>query len=86
MMDNGSQDSGIQAQLAQISMELGKQSTQLAVITTKLDVMDNRTLDHESRIRMLETAKAKLYGGAGAIGLLSGGVATLVYWGLQQHH
>jgi hypothetical protein len=79
-------DGGILAALGQIQQELGRQSTQLAVITTKLDAVTNNSADHETRIRALETSKSKIMGGASAVGLLSGGLATLIYWVLQAHH
>lgn len=97
VMDSG----GIQGQLSQISMELGRQSTQLAVITTKLDSLTAGMGDHENRIRSvenslppnldarlsaLETAKAKIIGAGVSSGVLSGGIATLLYWVLSAHH
>lgn len=78
-------DGGLQGQLAQISMELGRQSTQLAIIGTKLDSVISNSTDHEARIRVLETSKAKIIGAASSVGLLSGGTATLIYWALQRH-
>lgn len=71
---------------AQILMKLGSMEVKLATIETKLDVLTANTSDHESRLRILETAKAKLYGAAVASGVLSGSVATLIYWALQTHH
>lgn len=79
------QDGGLQSQLAQISIEIGKQSTSLAVIGTKLDSLTSAGSDHESRIRLLEQFKGKLLGAAVSAGVLSGGVATLIYWALQRH-
>jgi hypothetical protein len=54
--------SGIQGQLAQINIELGKQSTQLAVINTKLDGVISSASDHEGRIRALERFRFTLLG------------------------
>lgn len=85
MSDGGITDSGIQGQLAQISMKLGAMEVQLGVIDTKLSALTNSTTDHETRIRALETAKAKIIGGAASAGVLSGGIATLIYWALQHH-
>ena len=48
----------------------GTQETQiqLAVITAKLDVLIEQRTDHEARLRLLEQARWKIVGGAGAIG------------------
>lgn len=66
--------------LAQILLKLGEISTQVAVMQETLKQIP----DHETRLRALETAKAKLYGGAIAAGTLSGGVATIIYWALTR--
>lgn len=78
-------DGGVQAQLAQISMELGKQSVQLAVIGTKLDTVLTDTSDHEGRIRALEKFRWTLMGGVITI---SAGFSALGTWigFLVTHH
>lgn len=73
------------AQLSQILVEQGKQSTQLAVITTKLDSLTGSATDHESRIRILEQFKYKLMGAAVTSGIVSSGVAALIVWALEHH-
>jgi hypothetical protein len=81
-MADGQQMQPQDGMLAQIMMELGKQSTQLAVISEQLKGLP----DHESRLRILEAARAKIIGAGVAAGTLSGAVATLIYWALQAHH
>lgn len=66
--------------LAQILLKQGEMGTQLAVISEQLKPV----ADHESRIRVLESAKAKMVGAAVASGTLSGGVATIIYWALSR--
>lgn len=69
-----------EATSAQILLALGAMQTQLAVIGEQLKAIP----DHETRIRSLETARAKLYGAAAAAGLISGGAVTLVTWALTR--
>lgn len=45
---------------------------QLAVINAKLDVLIEQRTDHEARIRILEQARWKIIGAAGAIGAAAG--------------
>lgn len=66
--------------LAQILLAVGGMQTQLAVIGEQLKAIP----DHESRIRSLETARAKLYGASAAAGTISGGAVTLVTWALTR--
>lgn len=68
-------------QIAQVLIELGKLSTDVAVIKDRLQIVS----DHEARIRVLESAKAKIIGAGVASGALSGAVATIVYWALSRH-
>jgi len=67
--------------LAQILHKQGEMAMQLAVISEQLRAIP----DHETRLRLLESARAKLTGAAVAAGTLSGGLATLVYWALSRH-
>jgi hypothetical protein len=62
------------ALLAQILLEQGKQSTQLAVMDTKLSAIT----DHESRIRSLERFRYALVGAATVGGALSGLAGYLI--------
>ena len=48
---------------AMILLELGKQSTQLAVVNTKLDSLISAKDDHEARLRALEAAASTMAGG-----------------------
>ena len=66
---------------AQILIELGKLSTQIAVMDEKLKDLP----DHEHRIRLLESAKAKLYGGVFAVSVLVSAAGTWV-GALITHH
>lgn len=66
---------------AQILFELGKLSTQIAVMDEKLKDLP----DHESRIRMLENAKAKLYGGVIAVSALISGAGTWIGIVVSRH-
>lgn len=66
--------------LAQILLKQGEMGTQLAVISEQLKIVP----DHESRIRALESARAKLIGASVAAGTLSGGAATLICWALSR--
>jgi hypothetical protein len=66
--------------LAQILTKQGEMGVQLAVISEQLRAIP----DHETRIRLLESARAKLTGAAVAAGTLSGGLATLIYWALSR--
>jgi hypothetical protein len=81
-MDAEHQDSGVVALLASIGKDVSDTRTDIAVIKEQLRAVP----DHENRIRLLETSKAKMIGAASAVGLLSGGVTTLIYWALQAHH
>lgn len=65
----------------QILLELGKLSTQIAVMDEKLKDLP----DHETRIRMLENARAKLYGGAIAISVLVSGAGTWIGLLITRH-
>jgi hypothetical protein len=66
--------------LAQILHKQGEMGIQLAIITEQLKAFP----DHEVRLRVLESARAKLTGAAVAAGTLSGGLATLIYWALSR--
>ena len=48
---------------AQILLELGRQSTKLAVIDTKLDALASVKEDHETRLRTLESVASQVQGG-----------------------
>jgi hypothetical protein len=58
--------SGPDGLLAQVLLELGRQTTQLAVANTKLDTMIAAKDDHEQRIRHLESGQAQVQGGRDA--------------------
>ena len=51
---------------AQVLIELGKQSRDLAVISTKLDSVLTAQTDHEQRIRSLEDQSRMVQGGRDA--------------------
>ena len=51
------------SQTAMILLELGKQSTQLAILNTKLDALISAKDDHEARLRSLESAAQQVLGG-----------------------
>ena len=68
--------------LAQILLKQGEMGTQLAVMNTKLDAIP----DHETRIRVLESSKAKMVGAATVLGALSGsGAGAIITWALSRH-
>jgi hypothetical protein len=56
--------------------------SQLAVINAKLEDLP----DHEARLRVLEAAKAKIYGIAIALGALAGGGAGWIALALGRGH
>ena len=69
---------------AAILIELGKQSTQLAVINTKLDQLASVKEDHEARLRAVEAQGQQDRGGrdilarvGGLLGLLVAVAATI---------
>jgi hypothetical protein len=57
--------------LAQILVKQGEMSVQLGIIHEQLKDIP----DHEQRIRLLETAKARIWGAAIVLGALAGGGA-----------
>lgn len=57
-----------------ILLELGKISTQIAVMDEKLKDLP----DHETRIRLLETSKAKLIGACVTLSAIAGGGASWI--------
>lgn len=62
-------------------LAMGEIKTQLAVISEQLKAVP----DHENRIRVLETARAKAYGAAVASGILSSSVGGIIIWALSRH-
>lgn len=60
--------------LAQILVKQGEMAVQLAVITEKVSDLT----DHEQRIRLLESAQAKIWGAAAVLGALAGGGAAWI--------
>lgn len=68
------QDAGNGAILSQILMKQGEMGIQLAVISEQLKAVP----DHENRIRVLETARAKQIGAAVAISALVSGLGTWI--------
>ena len=71
-------DGGVQAQ---ILVTVTNISTDVAVMKEQLKAVP----DHETRIRSLEAKTAKMIGAGVASGVLSGGMATIVYWALSHH-
>ena len=67
--------------LAQILVKQGEMGMQLAVITEKLADLP----DHEQRIRILEAAKAKVWGAAVVLGAVSGGGAGWIALAIARH-
>lgn len=74
--------------LGQLLVEQGKMAKDVMTMRIDVAVIKEQLKDVpnlESRIRALEVAKAKIIGGASAAGILSGAVATLIYWALSHH-
>lgn len=72
--------------LGQLLVEQGKMSKEVSDTRTDVAVIKERISaipEHERRIRTLELARAKTTGMGIAAGVLSGGMATLIYWALQ---
>lgn len=55
-----------------------KMNTQLAVIGEQMRMLSTGSTDHETRLRVLEQARARLYGAALALGALAGAGASWV--------
>lgn len=68
--------------MAQILVELGKISTQIAVMDERVKAIP----DHESRIRLLEAAHLKLLGGSLALSVVAGGGAGWIALLLARGH
>lgn len=74
---------------AQMLIELGKQTTQLAVLNTKLDTLIAAKDDHEQRIRGLEAGQSQVQGGrdaharvvswTAAVAAVAGGIANFLH-------
>jgi hypothetical protein len=60
--------------LGQVLLELGKISTQVAVLGEQMKDVP----DHEQRLRALETSKAKIYGAAAVLSVVMGGLSGWV--------
>ncbi len=60
--------------MAQVLIELGKISTQIAVMDERVKAIP----DHETRLRRLEEARAKIIGGAVAVSALVSGLGTWI--------
>jgi hypothetical protein len=67
---------------AQILLKLGEMSAQLAVMDERLKDLP----DHETRIRILENAKARLYGGAIAVSTLVSAAGTWIGFVISRGH
>ncbi len=83
MSDDGSPPLIVNGQLAQVLVELGKLSTQSAVIQAKQDSLREKIdalpiPDHEARLRSLERFKWMLAGASLLGGSLAGGVVDLI--------
>lgn len=62
--------------LAQLLLEQGKMSRDLAIANTKLDTIVTDTNDHETRIRALERVRWQMAG----IGAFVGLIAAFLGW------
>jgi glutaminase len=59
-------------------------NTQLAVIGEQMKTLTTGSTDHETRLRVLEQARARLYGAALALGALAGAAASWVALALSR--
>lgn len=66
-----------------VLMGIGELKTSVAVISTKLDNIESRGTDHESRIRSLERFRWTVLGAASIAG---GGLGYLASYLGQLHH
>ena len=68
----------------QVNTILNKQND-MAVDIAIIKEQHKAVPDHEARIRALESKAAKMVGAGVASGVLSGGMATIIYWALSHH-
>jgi hypothetical protein len=79
-------DSGVAASLSQILIKQGEASTQLAVISEQLKQVSTGVNDHEGRLRLLEAAKAKIYGAAITVSVVTSAAGSVIGYFLGRGH
>lgn len=79
------QQTAIQADLSALRTDTGKALTRLEVIDARNKGADSLHLDQETRIRMLEASRWKLYGAAGVIATVISAGGTWVGILLTHH-
>lgn len=71
--------------LSAIQSDMSKMATRLEVIDTRNKSADEIHRDHEARLRILETAKAKIYGAAITISAVTSALGSWLAY-LAGHH